>query len=295
MLKLTSGDRVAVVAPSGNVDKDFLFKGIEVLSSCGLIVEKGEFILDRSGYFASSHENRKSDLQLALDNPKIKAVFCARGGYGLSRIIDQMNWEGFNNYPKWIIGFSDITMLHLELTKRGYPSIHGPMVVQYGKDEYKPSFDALKKLLFNGSVEIQLKEVPQNFPRNGVVVGGNLRIIIDSIGTKSQPDFTNKVLFIEEIGEHIYKIDRMIVHLERLGILSQIKGIIIGHFTSIYDTEPSFEGSALEIIQEMASRYNIPIIDTFPAGHEPPNMPIMMNNPFSIIEKDGSFNFISSL
>ena len=274
---LIPGDYVAIIAPAGRIGKDDLEKSVEILESWDLKVQIGKHVFDMNHYFSSTDKGRYEDLQRALDDPKIKAIFCARGGYGTGRIIDILDFRSFLQFPKWIIGFSDITVLHLKLLKSGVASVHGPVARQIGKSVDTGSVELLKKILF------EMKEIRLELPFNklnlmgkgtGRITGGNLTLICNSMGTTSEPDFEDMILFIEEIDEKLYAFDRYLNQLDRGGKLEKLKGIIVGQLTDMKDTEPPFGITAQEIVREYAAKYNLPICFGFDAGHESRNLPI---------------------
>jgi len=273
--RLNKGDKIDIVAPAGNLVEGTLETGINIIESWGLNVELGEHLTKGSNYFSGTDVERLHDLQKALDDSDIKAIFCARGGYGTTRIIDSINWEGFRKYPKWIIGFSDITALHFQLHQLGYQSVHAIMPTGFAKAD-PLSVESLRKLLFLDHPTYNFEGNPNNRPgqANGVIIGGNLSLINDSIGTASDIDFTNKILFIEELDEYLYKIDRMLVQLKRAGKLAKLKGLIIGNMTGMKDTTVPFGANIHTLIFDHVKEYNYPIAFNIPIGHEPLNMAI---------------------
>lgn len=273
---LKGGQTIGIAAPARKVDKDLLLAGCDVIKSWGLNVDFGKYCFETdNNYLAANDANRLSDFQSMLDNPSIDAIFCARGGYGTTRILDQLNFNNFLKKPKWIVGFSDITALHLKLHQLGVNSIHGSMPIQFSKPEHKESVESLKKILFeNESINIQAKSNSHN--RNGrakgIVVGGNLSLVLDSFGTSTEPETNGKIFVLEEIDERLYKVDRMLTQLKRAGKLSQLAGLIIGHMTDIGDTELPFGQSIEELIMDKVTDYNFPVAFNFPIGHAAPNM-----------------------
>ncbi|MDH5396781.1 MAG: LD-carboxypeptidase [Cyclobacteriaceae bacterium] len=280
MLKpLLKGDRVVIISPAGFVGSS-LQPAIDVLKSWGLEVEVGKYARSQKGYFAGTDGHRLEDLQWALDHPKVKAILFARGGYGTSRIIDQLNFNGFLKFPKWLIGFSDITALHLKVNQLGVPTIHGPMALQFGKKEYASSIEHLQQLLFTGLSTINVKgDFKESQTIQADITGGNLSLLIDSMATPNELNTRDRILFIEDIGEGIYKIDRMLMHLKRAGKLEEIKALIIGHFTNISDTSPAYHQTLYELIESTLARPDVPIVTHFPAGHEPENIALPLGLP----------------
>jgi len=283
---LKEGDRVAIVAPAGRLKRNDLDPGLIILHDWGLDIQLGRHVYDDNGFFSATDENRLQDLQQAINSPEVKAIFCARGGYGLGKIIDSLQLHSLLENPKWIIGFSDITLLHFELHKLGLISVHGPMVKQFGQSIDQVSVQTLREILF--SHKKLLYNIPIN-PLNhfgdatGKLIGGNLSMIANNIGTKSDTDFSNKILFVEEINENIYVIDRLFNQLERADKLMHLKALIAGQFTGIKDTTSSYGKTVYEVISAYMSIYNIPVLFDFPAGHESQNLPLIISSGCRII------------
>ncbi|MBB6459033.1 S66 peptidase family protein [Flammeovirga kamogawensis] len=283
METLQRGDRVAVVAGSGKVNIEAVLQGIEVLRSWGLVVDDDQEWAAEWGNLAGHDSRRISRLQKELDNPDIKAIFMARGGYGLTRVIDRLDWARFIDNPKWLIGFSDVTALHNCLNNLGYKSIHAPMVAQFARKELSESVEQLRKLLFKDEVPILHGKVNESFSNQvieGEIVGGNLCMIADQIGTYSELEIEGKILLIEEVGEKPYQIDRMMTRLKRSGDLKYVKAIIMGQFSMIPEEEaPLFPLSIKQIIKE---KVNVPVITNVTCGHEAPNTPIILGGIYKI-------------
>lgn len=264
-----------MVVPARKVDAELLRKGVKVIESWGLKIKMGRHCFSADNhYLAASDEARMADFQSMLDDDKVQVIFCARGGYGTTRIVDQLNFEKFLQKPKWIIGFSDITALHLKLHQLGAESIHGCMPVQFSKPEYDDSVEDLRKILFQErriSITAQVHECNRIGEATGQVIGGNLSLIADSMGTPTAPDTNGKILVIEEVDEYYYKIDRMMIQLKRAGKLSQLAGLVVGHMTDILDTELPFNQEVEELILDKVREYGYPVAFHFPMGHEAPN------------------------
>ena len=272
---LKKGDTIAIVAPGRKLDKDVIQYASKVIQSWGLTVSLSRNLFSNShSYLAGSDAERMADFQQALDDDRVKAIICARGGYGSTRIVDQLNYAEFKKHPKWIVGFSDITAFHLKLFSEGYQSIHATMPVLFSNGNNETSVESLHKLLFGGSDIFQVVNDGSNRAGafSGEVVGGNLSLLVDAIGTSSQPDLTNKILIVEEISEYLYKTDRMFMQLKRAGMLKQLGGLIIGHFTDVLDTELNFGETIKEIILRAVHEYNFPVGFNFPTGHDTPNL-----------------------
>jgi len=276
---LSTGDKVAVIATAKKIDRQSLEYSIKVLKSWGLIPLEGQYLYNSYFQYAGTDEERITDLQWALSNPEIKAIFCARGGYGTTRILDKANLESLKKYPKWLIGYSDITSLHFSFQASDYSSIHGPMPVNFSKNVQYGSMDKLKEILFGQlKSSIHIPADPQNKTGTGKgpIIGGNLTLIYNMIGTKTDMDFSGKILFIEEVGEYLYHIDRVMTHLKRAGKLTNLQGLIVGHFSDIKDNEEPFGNSWKDIILDAVKDYCFPVAFNFPAGHEDHNDPIIL-------------------
>ncbi len=272
---IEKGDQIGITAPAGKIKSESLMEAASVLESWGLRVEFGKHIFSQAhGYFSGSDEERLLDFQTMLNDPGLKAIICARGGYGTSRFIDRLDFTNFLKFPKWIVGFSDITSLHLKLHKLGFESIHSVMPIQFPKPEYKRSMDSLHRILFGEVSEIEAKRFDRNRGGTAVgqVIGGNLTLIVESIGTSTEVETKGKILVVEEVGEYIYKVDRMLNQLKRANKLDQLAGLIIGHMTDIKDTDPGFGQTVEEIVLNSVKDYLYPIAFKFPIGHEPHNM-----------------------
>ena len=249
---------------------------IRTFQSWGLQVKlaRNLFSNDHS-YLAGTDAQRLDDLQSLINNPDVHAIICARGGYGSTRIVDEIDFSPLLKAPKYIIGFSDITAIHLKLYSLGIQSIHATMPILFAKDSSRPSIESLKRMLMEKPDRIQSATSKYSIDGygRGEVIGGNLSLINDSLGTSSEPDTEGKILVIEEIDEYRYKIDRMLTQLNRAGKLQQLAGLIIGYMTDIKDSELSFGESVEEIILHHVQSYNYPVAFGFPSGHENPNLP----------------------
>lgn len=264
---LKKGDTVAIVATARKNIEDNLKPAISWLKNWGLEVVIGSTIGLDNHQLAGTDAQRTADFQAQLDNPNIKAIWCVRGGYGTVRIIDQLDWSRFKKAPKWIVGFSDVTVLHSHLNTMGYQSIHGIMPVSAKASE--EARETLRKALFGEHLEYTLPCENMNRPgkAKGELVGGNLSILYSLFGSPSAIDCTDKILFIEDLDEYLYHIDRMMMNLKRNGCLESLKGIIVGGMTKMNDNEIPWGKNALEIIDEVTKNYDIPVIFNFPAGH----------------------------
>jgi muramoyltetrapeptide carboxypeptidase len=280
---LKKGDTVAIVSTARKNIDDNLKPAIELLKSWGLEVKMGSTIGLDLNQLAGTDEQRAEDFQEQMDNPNIKAIWCVRGGYGTVRMIDLLDFTKFKQHPKWIVGFSDVTVLHSHLNTMGYKSIHGIMPISAGKASEEAK-ESLRKSLFREPLQYEIP--PHGMNRtgkaSGELVGGNLSILYSLFGSPSAIDCHDKILFMEDLDEYLYHIDRMMMNLKRNGCLESIKGIIVGSMTKMKDNEIPWGKDALQIIDDVTKKYNIPIIYSFPAGHIQDNRALIFGSKVSI-------------
>jgi len=275
---LHPGDSIGIVSPGAQIDEKLLSYAVAIIEEFGFKVALGKNVLNKYGYFAGTDDERLSDIQSMMDDTGIKAILFSRGGYGSIRLLEKLDYSGLKKQPKWIIGFSDITVFHVFLnTYLQIASIHGPMPVNYksfSKEYTEAYFDFLQGMWKN----IQLKNHALNRlgEAKGKLVGGNLSVLYSLRGTRYDLDYRDKILFIEDVGENLYHIDRMLMNLKLGRVFKQIKGLIIGAFTDMKDTDHSFASSAYEVISKAVAEYHFPVLYDFPAGHINNNQPIWM-------------------
>ncbi len=274
---LNPGDRIAILSTARKITASELEPAIKTFESWGLQVVLGQTIGASYNQFAGDDALRLQDLQQMLDDESIKAIVCARGGYGTTRIIDQVDFTHFKKHPKWLVGFSDVTTLHSHIHNLGLQTIHAIMPVLFGKEGAEPSVESLRQLLFGE--DISYTAAPHSFNRFGIgtgqLVGGNLSMLHTLTGTKSDIGTDGKILFMEDLDEYLYHIDRMMVHLDRSGKLANLAGLIIGDMSDMNDNAIPFGKTAYEIILEHTGKYNYPVCFGFPVGHEPLNLALV--------------------
>jgi muramoyltetrapeptide carboxypeptidase len=278
---LKKGDIIGITCPAGFLDKKKAAHCVKILQSWGFEVMIGKTVGgDSENYFSGSDEERRDEFQAMLDDGSIKAILCGRGGYGSTRIIDGLNFKKFQKAPKWIIGFSDITAFHTHVqTQFSIASIHGPMASAFQTwTRDKEYLESIQACLTGKKMKYSCKQSAYNVigKAKGILVGGNLALISHTIGTKSEIKTKNKILLIEDIGENLYAIDRMLVQLERSGKLIDVVGVVSGGFTDIKDTERPFGKTIEGIILEFFKERKIPICFDFPIGHQPQNFAIKL-------------------
>jgi muramoyltetrapeptide carboxypeptidase len=284
---LQPGDKVGIVATAKVVNKENTLYGIRILEEWGLEVIVGKHLFAKHFQFAGTDQQRKEDFQYAINNPEIKAVFLVRGGYGSSRIIDLIDFKPLLDNPKWICGFSDITILHSHLYRLGLCSFHAPMLSFFHALDSE-SIRFFRSMIFGKKESFQVASHSLNIPgkATGRLVGGNLSIICHAIGTDSAIITAGNLLFLEDIGENLYHIDRMMVQLKRVGLLENLAGLIVGQFSDMKDNADSFGLNAEEIISSHIIEYNFPAAFNFPIGHTAQNyaVPIGKEATFTIDE-----------
>lgn len=265
---LQPGDTVAITCPAKKLPHS-IEDAVKLLESWDLNVILGETVHASWHQFAGDDELRTSDFQRFLDDPSVKAIFAARGGYGTIRIIDRLQFSGFSNHPKWIIGFSDITVLHSHIQSLyKTESIHGqmPLTIREGSEI---SLETLRKALFNEEILYSYTNQANNRSgeAEGILIGGNLSLLVMMAGSVSEQDFSDKILFLEDVGEYLYSIDRMMWNLKRAGKLKNLKGLVVGGFTELKDNDIPFGQTAEQIIMEHVKEFDFPVCFNFPAGH----------------------------
>lgn len=275
--KLQKGDTIAIVAPAKAIEQEKVNFAKKHLEQAGFRVLLGEHVAGQYNYFSGEDNVRALDFQKALDNPEVKAILCARGGYGCIRILDRIDWAVQLQQPKWIIGFSDVTVFHQFMDKWEVPSLHATMPLDF-ETATKNSLSTLLKAITESKFNYTLPANSWNKKgqATGKVIGGNLSILYSLLGTSLQPNYLGKILFVEDVGEPLYAIDRMFFALDKAGILDQISGLIVGGMTQMRDSEPGFGKTISEIISEHLRYKDIPVCYNFPAGHQNENLALIL-------------------
>ena len=269
---LKKGATIGITCPAGFMAGEKAQTCITVLQQWGYQVMVGKTLGSNSqNYFSGSDEDRRDELQAMLDDKNINAILCGRGGYGVGRIIDELDFTKFKKHPKWIVGFSDITVLHSHIySNLKIATLHAPMAAAFNDDGFKNEFiQSLQKAIAGKKATYKAAVHPFNKPgtATGELVGGNLSLLAHLTGTSSDINTKNKILFIEDIGEYIYNIDRMLYQIKRSGKLDKLAGLIIGGFTDMKDTERPFGKTVQEVIREIIAEYNYPVCFNFPVSH----------------------------
>jgi muramoyltetrapeptide carboxypeptidase len=280
---LQKGDTIAILATARKNTDDNLKPAIDLLKSWGLEVVIGSTIGLEKNQLAGTDEQRAADFQQQLDNPNIKAIWCVKGGYGTVRIIDLLDFTAFKKHPKWIVGFSDVTVLHNHLNTMGFKSIHGIMPITAPRATPQ-AIETLRIALFGEKLSYTIAPFWKNKTGKaaGELVGGNLSILYSLFGSPSAIDCSDKILFIEDLDEYLYHIDRMMMNLKRNGCLESIKGILVGSMTKMKDNDIPWGQNAIEIIEDITKKYTIPILYNFPAGHIQDNRALILGSKVTI-------------
>ncbi len=286
---LQYGDTVAIVAPSGillNRQKE-IQQAKDLLKSWNLNVVIGEHVFSQNGHFAGTDQERAADFQKALDNPNIKAIWCARGGYGTVRILDKLDYSKFKEQPKWIIGYSDITALHNQLHNEGVESIHALMCTSLTDNlgEIKDNLSSFRNAVFGKPLAYSVESSLYNKTGtlSGQLVGGNLTLLHTMLGSKTSINTDGKILFFEDIGEYAYHIDRMLQSLKRAGYFENCNGIIVGSISKVRKNTTEFGRTVEEIILDVVADYNFPVLFNFPAGHEDDNRAMILGRTIQLV------------
>lgn len=290
---LRKGDTVGLVCPAGYMAESRVETCVNVLHNWGYRVKMGHTVGNQHHYFSGTDTERLDDLQSMIDDNDVKAILCARGGYGTSRIIDKLNWKKFRKHPKWIIGYSDVTVLNCHLfSQLKTASMHAPMAGAFAEANGEDEYVITLKNALAGENLVYKSPVHSNNRYgnvNGILLGGNLSIMAHLIGTPSMPKLKGAILFLEDVGEYLYSIDRMLVQLERSGKFKEIAGLIIGGFTDLKDTIIPMGQNIYEIIQQRIKPYNFPVAFDFPVSHGRDNVALRvgMNHSFEVNQNGG--------
>jgi muramoyltetrapeptide carboxypeptidase len=264
---LKQGDKIAVIATARKISEEELRPALNVFVQWGLTPVLGKHVYETHHQFAGTDEQRASDLQWALNSEEFKAIIIVRGGYGTIRIMDAIDFSMFEKHPKWLIGYSDVTVLHTHINRLGYQSLHATMPINFFKNE--TATQSLKYALFGNTNTIEIAAHPLNKvgQSQGVLIGGNLSLLYAISGSQSDINYENCILFIEDLDEYLYHIDRMMQQLKRSGKLSKLSGLIVGGMSDMKDNTVPFGKTAEEIVLDAVKAYAYPICFGFPAGH----------------------------
>ncbi len=291
---LQKGDTVAIVAPAGvlSTRRAIIDKARALAERWGLHVVYGAHLFNESGHFAGTDAERAEDFQEALNNPAIKAIWAARGGYGTVRVLDRLDFTAFKQSPKWVIGYSDITALHSHIHTLGVGTMHAMMGASLVEDpiEIVQTMSSFRKALFGERLTYSLVSLQENREgeAKGQLIGGNLAILASMLGSSSQMETTGKILFIEEVGEYKYSIDRMLQSLKRAGFFKKCTGLIIGDISNIKKNTTKWGRTIEQLILDVVAEYDFPVLFNFPAGHESDNRALILGKMIHLsVAKEG--------
>ncbi|MCG7855933.1 LD-carboxypeptidase [Flavihumibacter sediminis] len=291
---LKKGDTIAMVCPAGYMPPEKWQTAVEVLQQEGYTIRLGTTMHSKSeNYFSGTDGERLADLQAMLDDSSVKAILCGRGGYGMGRIIDQLQFKNFRKHPKWIIGFSDITILHAHINRQlKIASLHAPMAAAFNEGEYANPYVQSLLAALRGEKSVYRK-APHPYDKKGKasgrLVGGNLALVSHLIGTRSAYKTKDRILFLEDVGEQLYNIDRMMIQLKRSGMLENLSALILGGFTDNKDTDRPFGKDIEDIFKELLDEYEYPICYGFPVSHDKENYALKVGvNHTLIVNEEGA-------
>lgn len=269
---LKKGDKIGIIAPARKISKEEIQSAIDIFNAWGLEVVLSKNLFNADNQFSGTENERAEALQIMLNDDSIKAIISARGGYGTIRIIDKIDFTNFKKHPKWIIGYSDITVLHSHINNFGIETLHATMPINFTKNA--EATETLRKAIFGEQLNYEVESHPLN--RKGKaeaeLIGGNLSLIYALTGSVSDIDTKGKILFIEDLDEYLYHIDRMMLNLKRSGKLDHLAGLIIGGMTDMKDNTIPFGKTAEEIITDAVKKYDYPVCFNFPGGHVEKNL-----------------------
>lgn len=297
---LQKGDTIAIVAPAGILKnkQEIIQKAKKLAESWGLKVVLGKHIFNQNNHFSGTDEERCQDFQEALDQKNIKAIWAARGGYGSVRILDLLDFTEFKKNPKWVIGYSDITAFHSHIHNLGVETIHGMMVTSLGDDlkDIKETVASFKKALFGEALSYTIpaskyNSVSSSKEIEGQIIGGNLAILTSMLGSDSQLNTVGKILFIEEIGEYKYSIDRMLQSLKRAGYFKKVKAVLVGNMSKVKKNSTAWGSSIEQLILEVVPE-NVPVLFDFPAGHELDNRALIFGRNVQLIVGNDKYSLV---
>ncbi len=290
---LKEGDKIGLISTARKISRDELQEAIECIKSWGLEVVLGENLFNNYHQFSGHDDERSKDLQSMLNNEDIKAILCVRGGYGTVRIIDDIDFSHFQKTPKWLAGFSDITVLHSHIHKLNVATLHSTMPISFSSNTYE-AVKSLKDALLGKDLNIRIDHHRLNRigEAKGKIVGGNLSILYSLTGSPSDLNTDGKILFIEDLDEYLYHVDRMMMNLKRSGKLSNLEGLIVGGMTKMNDNSIPFGKDAESIIKDAVSEYNYPVCFGFPSGHIKDNRALKFGVVAELkVDKQSSLNY----
>ncbi len=290
---LNHGDTVGIIAPARSIREAEMMPFTGLVEEAGFTVMKAPHLFGVHHQFSGTVEQRLSDLHTMFTDPSVKAVFAARGGYGTAQLLPGIDWEVIRENPKWLVGFSDITALHAAFGKF-MQTVHGVMPYSLAMEEpqEQDSFIRLVKALSGLGVGYSLEDHPFNVSgkAEGMITGGNLSVLYSLSGSPYEPDYEGKILFLEDLDEYLYHVDRMMMNFELRDIFRKVSGLVVGSFSGMNDNKVPYGMDALEIIAERADKYNVPALFGFPAGHKKTNWPLIFGRVGTLTVERGSLS-----
>lgn len=290
---LKKGDKIAIVASARKISMQELQFAIDIFKNWGLEIMLSKNIFNQDNQFSGTDDERAADLQTALDDDSVKAIISGRGGYGTMRIIDKIDFTKFKQQPKWVVGYSDITVLHSHIHNFGIQTLHATMPINFSVNT--EAVETMRKILFGEKLNYEIEKHTLN--RKGIaeteVVGGNLSLLYALTGSSSSVHTKEKILFIEDLDEYLYHVDRMMVSLKRYGKLSDLAGLIVGGMTDMKDNQIPFGKTAEEIIMDAVKEYNYPVCFNFPAGHVDRNLALILGKKMKLVVGDNGSSLTS--
>ena len=286
---LREGDLISIITPASHIKQDVVLPAIKMLQESGFRVTLGEHVFTRSGPFAGSDNERLEDIQKATDDSEVKAVLCSRGGYGMSRIVDRIDFSSLKRHPKWYVGYSDIASLHLWLNAVcGIVSLHAEMPLNYSNPDCSPlCYETMVRALRGEAEPVTWRLSGEaSFKVTGPVIGGNISLIYSLNGTPAQPDTEGTILFIEEIGEKFYHLDRMLIAMRMTGMLNNLAALLVGGMEKITEGEHVFNQTVEEVVMNVAGGFGYPVLFNFPAGHISDNRALYLGRAARISQSD---------
>lgn len=288
---LKKGDRIGIISSAKKTDPSEIAEGVALLESWGLVPVLGKHTFNTHHFFAGTDIERTEDLQSMLDDDSIKAIIFTKGAYGTMKIIDALHFDNFVKNPKWIMGYSDITVLHSHIHNLGIETIHSVMLQGIPKAS-AATIMSLRQALFGESLQYEFPKHAENKNNNkmveGTLIGGNLSVFYALIGSDSDTDTTDKILFIEDIDEYLYHLDRMLVSLRRSGKLANLKALLVGAMIDIKESTLAYGQTPYEIILEQTSNYGYPVYFDFPCGHQSDNLTLILGREIQITPERGT-------
>ena len=286
---LKKGDTIGLMAPARRVSEQELTKAVDIIESRGYKVVKGSSLFASENQFAGTDEERTADFQQMIENPEVKTVFAVRGGYGSVRIVDKIDFRPLLKVPKWLAGYSDFTIFNNHLINLGLQSLHATMPLNFAGNT-PAALDSLFDVLGGKKLHYRFISHPLNRKgkAGGMLAGGNLSVLYGLLGSRSFPDTAGKILFLEDLDEYLYHIDRMMMAMKRAGVLKNIAGLLVGGMTNMHDNTVPFGKTAEEIIRESVEEYDFPVAFGFPAGHQPDNRALIMGADIQLEVKEGT-------